>query len=120
MIAAEAITAAAQLRPDNIPDNVKLGWLRELEGRIFSEIVKGRKGEEKFPSTDSMSMTTALFAIKPYEEIYILYICLMSDFYRAEYTRYNNDSLLFNSLFRDFSIQYAKSHPWSKNTIITG
>lgn len=120
MTAKEAIAAAGQLRPDNFTDSEKLNWIKSLEGRIFSEIVNGREGAESFPDINKITADSELFAPKPYEEIYLLYICLMSDFYRAEYNRYNNDSLLFNSLFRDFSIQYAKAHPWKKISRITG
>lgn len=120
MTVAEAIAQASQLRPDDIPGEVKLCWLKNLEKRIFEEIVKGRKDEEKFPDREVFTTDSELFAPEPYHEIYLLYICLMSDFYRAEYTRYNNDSLLFNSLLRDFSIQYAKKHPWNGVSKITG
>ena len=35
----------------------------------------------------------------PHDEIYVLYLCSLIDFYHAEYERYANDNALFDALY---------------------
>lgn len=114
MTAAAAIAAANKLRPDNFTSETKLKWLTDLENRIYNELYSKRKNDGSFTAPESLSGDSVLFAPAPYDEMYVLYICCITDFYRAEYDRYNNDSRMFDTMYADFCSWYANGHEYLK------
>ena len=115
----EAIEAADELRPNTIPKQQKLKWLNDLERRIYNEIYLTHEHEDiPFTDFDSFADDTGLFSPPPYDELYILRLCAMTDFYNAEYDRYNNDIKLLDSLYTAFArLWHAHHAPASKQVI---
>ncbi len=107
----EAIENADRIRPGAYSEDIKRKWVCDMEKRIYNEIFSVYKNEgESFTDLDNITDETELFLPSPYDEIYILYICSMTDFYNGEYQRYNNDTALLTALYSDFCVFYNRNH----------
>lgn len=87
----EVLAAVDSLRPNEIGKAEKLGWLMDIESRIYEDVYQTHEHDgigftdmEKIGTDDS----TELFVKRPFSEIYILFLCSLIDFYHAEYERY--------------------------------
>lgn len=120
MTAEKSISTADELRPNSILKELKLKWLCDIESRIYNEVfITHKNGDSKFTDTENITGGTTLFLKPPYDEVYILYLCSMIDFYNGEYGRYNNDNALLKALYKDFCIYYNSTHESASAEIIT-
>lgn len=112
MTANEAIAKADTLRPNQIPKDVKVEWIKQLERTICIEIYNTHDTTDiEFTDIESKTFEDdTLFASSPYDEIYMQYICVKIDYYNAEYERYNNDSATFKALYNDYGSYYNRTH----------
>ena len=91
MTVKEVIETVDALRPNEIAAEDKRKWLYELESRIYEDLYVTHEHEGiGFTDTEKILSdgTTELFIKAPHDEIYILYLCSLIDFYHAEYERY--------------------------------
>ena len=123
MTVKEVIETVDALRPNEIAAEDKRKWLYELESRIYEDLYVTHEHEgigftdtEKILSDD----TTELFIKAPHDEIYILYLCSLIDFYHAEYERYANDNALFEALYESCCRFWNSRHISCVRTEITG
>ncbi|MCD8036037.1 MAG: hypothetical protein LUE88_01445, partial [Clostridiales bacterium] len=54
--------------------------------------------------------TTVLLSPNPYDELYVHGIKRQIDLNNEEYSKYNNDCLLFNSVYTNFYDWYNREH----------
>ena len=102
MTVKEVIETVDALRPNEIAAEDKRKWLYELESRIYEDLYVTHEHEGiGFTDTEKIMSdgTTELFIKAPHDEIYVLYLCSLIDFYHAEYERYANDNALFDALY---------------------
>ena len=88
MTVKEVIETVDALRPNEIAAEDKRKWLYELESRIYEDLYVTHEHEGiGFTDTEKITSdgTTELFIKAPHDEIYILYLCSLIDFYHAEY-----------------------------------
>lgn len=107
------------MRPNSLSADRKIKWLCDIEDRIYNEIYLTHKHDDiPFTDFDRYGENTTLFAPPPYDELYVLYLLAMTDFYHAEYDRYNNDIRPFESLYSAFSALWHREHEAASEQMI--
>lgn len=68
------------------PDEVKIQWMRDVDGRVLSDIHNIPPDKIKLPQgeTDTLALPDS------YSKAYMLYIRAMIDFFNGVYTGYTN------------------------------
>lgn len=110
MTIAEAITNLGSVKPHQYGEDVLIRWLSDLDGLIFEEVMKGREGAPESFTRYTDDMGAELLVPEPYADIYIRYMAAQVDFYNAEYDRYNNSMLMFNTMYTAFADWYNRNH----------
>jgi hypothetical protein len=90
-----------------------------VEGRIQTEVM-GISPADVVSYDYSVDSGKALLVVHPYYEVYELYVMSKIDYHNKEYGDYQNDTIMFNSAFKDYSSYYkrtnaASSSPYIKN-----
>ena len=116
----EAIEKADRLRPNSFTVEDKKAWLADFESRIYNEIYSTHKCDIPFTDVSQMTEETKLFVKPPYDELYQLYLCSVVDFFNAEYSRYNNDMIMLNSLYSDYERYFNNNYESAGSTVIKG
>lgn len=111
MTIGEAIQRSDALHPNGFDQATKIGWLSDLDGRIYEEIIKTHEGgAEAFSGYTAADPSTRLLAPEPFSALYIPYLIMQVDYYNAEITRYNNSSVVYNLAYQDFANWYNRTH----------
>ena len=82
----KVIEKAMSLKCDSFSDEIKCGWLSELDGKIMRETMHNN---EFTPYVFPKDGDKELLVKSPYDNIYELYIITMSDFYSGEIGNYS-------------------------------
>lgn len=136
----EALDRIDMMRPNMMKKEFKVAALSELDGRIWSEIIKNHEDglprpltpaeqiyflppeergtetepddqPEDFPGyTMETDPGTELLAPFPYDEIYLYWLASKVDFQNLEMDKYNNDRILFNTAWNDLGDWYTRTH----------
>lgn len=121
MTIAEALSGIDNLKRNGVPEEVKISWLSELDGRVYNSIISTHEGNTiaECPHYDENTIrTTELIIPAPYERIYLLYLESQIDYTSGEVNRYANAYAMFNSLLSEFAREYNKTHmPKPKGTL---
>lgn len=72
------------IRPNEVCDEVKIGWIGELDGRVQCELMKMNADEVQIP----VSEDDTLIVPDPYGEVYLLYLVAMIEMTAANYDAY--------------------------------
>lgn len=110
----EAITKADDLKPNQYKYPVKVGWISDIDGTIWNEIISHREHDPQMhwdPYGENTDPSIKLLAEDPYSELYIYYICAMVDWYNGEFTRYANSRQAFNDKYQAYADWYNREHP---------
>lgn len=94
------------VKPNKYDDAQKIGWLNELEGRIYNELLKKHEGFEDvtFEGYDENTPGgTELLIQGSYSDVYIKWLMCQIDFHNAEILRYNGSATMFNSAWADLA-----------------
>lgn len=86
----EAIKRADALRPNEIPEEQKVSWLYELEGKLAE--MRGAS-----PPARTWPADTVLLMPPPCDNVYELYLCVMICQANQETEQYANDMVVFNA-----------------------
>lgn len=100
----------------------KIAWLNQLDGRIKREIIDRHEGAQdiKFEKYDeNTNADTKLLASGAYEDLYIYYLEAMIDRANQESEHFNNDMIMFNSVYTAFARDYNRRN-MPKETNIKG
>ena len=108
-----AIDLADQMKPNMMATPVKLKFLNEVEGKIYSEIVLTHvhsMAECEKPEYDTgTDPGTVLIMPAPYDMLYVYYIMMKIDLLNQEMDKYNNDGALFEQA-------YGEAQDWWNRT----
>ena len=104
----EVITNVDDLKPNAYSEEDKKRWLKEIETKIYKEIVMTH--EDACEMTDFTNENSNLIAQTPYDTLYITYVCAKIDFYNNETARYNNQMMMFNQEYFEFGNWYNRNH----------
>lgn len=114
----EAISLCDRIKPNQYSREEKLRWLSDVDGQIQREILDC-VGPGEFTGYDPGTPgETMLLAPAPYEGLYEAYLSAQIDLHNGEFTRYQNNAQLYNSVFAAFAAWYRREHmPLQENLI---
>ena len=99
-----AISLADNARPNTLSDDVKFGYLHELETSV-AEMMQAETPVNPFPED------TELLLPPPYDNVYKLYLLAMCDFEMQDMELYTADYAMFNSKYKDAMAAWRRTHP---------
>ncbi len=109
MRALEAIALLDALLPNSYEQELKLRWLSELDGMIYRELLSWYEGApEKAPG--ALGEEDELLVASPYDGLYADYMAAMIHLHDAEFERYANAMLRYNSAYSAFAADYNRKH----------
>ena len=117
----EAITKTAAIKPHKYDRETLVGWLSDLDGLIYNEIVKWHEGGGDIPHgpyNDPADADTTLLVPEPYADVYIKYLAVQIDFNNAETARYQNSMIMFNTALSAFADWYNRNNLPKQNNFI--
>lgn len=102
------------LRPNTIPEQIKIGWLVTLDATLRHSVVKQHEAEGALilgtgADMDSSPAATLLLPV-PHHEMYHYWLCAQIDFALGEITRYSNSMALYNAAYDAFVSAYKAGH----------
>lgn len=107
MTVSEIISRADAIRPNSIPEEVKLGFLSDVEGDVRVLIrCEDPAGVKPLTAADRGKVLTAPH---PFDKLYTHYLCAMYAWHAGDSEMYANDRVVFETAWRD----YAK---WNQRT----
>lgn len=110
-----------ELKPNQFEDNVLIGWLNAVEGKLITEVFSMREEDERIAALnykkydEKTDMDTELLVQDPYTDLYKYYLFSMIDFTNEEMDRYTNSMLMFNTSWQEFVNYWYRTH----DTILT-
>lgn len=113
MLISEAIEITDRIKPNAYGREEKVKWLSDIDMQIYEEIIKTHIGDERIFNGydgDTDINVTELLAQNPYDELYIHGLKRQIDLNNEEYSKYNNDCLLFNSVYTNFYDWYNRKY----------
>ena len=113
MTITEAITRTDTMKPNAYSTNDKISWLSRLDGMVKRLIIDTHEDGEDiiFAGYDSdTDMETELLVPAPFDDIYLRWLEAQIDYANAEYNKYNNSIIMFNSAFEVYSSYYNRNH----------
>lgn len=115
MTISEAIDLLDVLKANKYTDEQKRGWLTELDGQVYKEIISTHAPDENTPESfagyDAETPgDTVLLVPSPYNDVYMHYLAMKVDLYNTEIINYNNDQQLFNAAYDSYAQYYNRTH----------
>lgn len=104
----EVISQTDELLVNAFNDEQKLEWLKNIENKIYQEIVL--KHENQVPMTDFENDNNELIAKTPYDNLYTSYLIAMIFKYTQETQRFNNAMIVFNQEYQEFANYYNRNN----------
>jgi hypothetical protein len=107
----EAINKIDVLKPNNYTQSEKVKWLSNLDGIIKSEIIDTHEGGAAVVFngyTDNTPIDTVLLVPAPYDDLYIKWLEAQIDYTNAEYGKYNNSVMAYNTAYSAFERYYNR------------
>ena len=115
MKAIEAIEEVNLLAPNQYENDLKLKWLRDLDGKIYRELIEIHEDAEtagRFKAADYTDEETELLIGPPYDrDIYVSFLRGKIAQADAETERYNLYASVFNSEYGQFAAWYNRTTP---------
>ena len=109
-----AIALCDDLRPNQYPRELKIGWLSKLDGRIFRELLMTHTDcpMDSFTGYDETTDgSTELLVPDPYgEDVYNYFLQAQIDKENGETTRYNQSITMYNNAYRAYANDHHRSH----------
>lgn len=113
MTIAEAIAQCDAMKPNQYSEAQKVAWLSNLDGMIKLEVIDTHEGGDLIEFTPYGALTdldtTDLLVSEPYADLYTKWLFAMIDFNNAEFTRYNNSMMMFNSAYGNYATYYNRT-----------
>jgi len=116
----EAITQVRAIKPNQYDDTTLVKWLSDLDGLIYNEIVKWHEGTDDVSHGPygASDMNTVLLVPEPYSDVYIKYLSAQVDYNNAEFARYNNSMVMYNTALSAFADWYNRNNMPVQNSSI--
>jgi hypothetical protein len=110
MTGKEAIEKTDALRPNALNFEQKLGWLSDLDGLAFREVVLTHEHNEGVTFEHYKNGEEELIIQPPDTDVYHHYLCMQIDLACRELTPYNNDKTMFNNTYLTWVDAYNREH----------
>ena len=96
------------MKPNAFSNEVKTGWVNELENMVQTEIFL-LAPEEMVEYTWEANAESELLIKAPYSKLYWIYLSAMIDFTHGEYDKYSQTMQMFNTWLQEYQIWYART-----------
>lgn len=108
MTARRVIEEFRESYPSSLGEDTLSDWLRELEGKIITEIVNTHEGAPcpRHIFTDDSALT----AKEPYSSLYGAYLRMKCDLEFGDTQRYKTSGGVFAAAWADFANYYNRTH----------
>ena len=109
----EAINRIDTLKFNTYTQSEKVAWLSTIDGTIKREVIDTHEGGEDIVFegyTDDTPLETELLAPAPYDDLYIKWLEAQIDYANAEYGKYNNSKMAFNTAYTAYESWYNRNH----------
>ncbi len=115
MKAIDMIEELDGLDPNQYGSELKLGWLRDLDGRIFRELISRHEDAEtaeRYAAADYSDSEVELLVPEPYaRDVYVNYLRGRVAEANAETERYNLYASAYNEAYGEFAAWYNREVP---------
>lgn len=112
MTIGEAIRRADEAKPNAIEKRDKVRWLSDVDETVYRKLIRTHRGGgalEFDGYTDQTPDDTLLFAVQPYDEMYVYYLMAQIDLWNNELDRYQNSQALYNQAYAEYANHYNRS-----------
>lgn len=113
MTVSEIISRADVLRPNSVPEEVKRGFLSDVEGEVRVMICKEDPASVK-PLTEA-DVGKVLTTPTTFAKLYVYYLCAMYAFYAQDTELYANDRAVFEKAWSDYAKWYVRTGGGAKD-----
>lgn len=103
----KVIEKVDSLKPNSYDEEVKLGWISELDGNV-KRLVMQEEGYTPYAYPDDMDKELLIPA--PFDSVYELYLEAMIDYHNREFQNYNNSAAMFETRYSDYKKAYIREH----------
>lgn len=115
MTVSEAIALVDKLKPNHYTTAQKVGWLNDLDGMLFDDVVLTHQRDEAVPDAfvpydAAGDLQDVLIAPHPYDSIYRFWLESQIDLENAELVKYNQDAALYNQALDNFGAWYNRNY----------
>ena len=111
----EVLALVDDLKPSNISTERKIGWLNDLDRRVFDDIFARHERDASTPETfagytEVTDEETVLLIPEPHCEVYRWFLEMQIDLANMEMAKYNNSMMLFTAAWNDYAGAYHRTH----------
>ena len=107
----EIIEQADAISPNAIPEQMKIGWIGELDGNIALNVMLMDISEaQQFRYTYPECMKHEPLVSFPHDGIYVLWLRAKIDDYNGEVERYENSMQQYNAAYGNFVRWFARTY----------
>ena len=109
----EAINQTDALKPNTYSQEDKIKWLSNLDGIIKREIIDTHEGAESVAFegyNEATELDTVLIVPAPYDDIYIKWLEVQIDYANADYGKYANSMVMYNTAYATFASYYNRNN----------
>ncbi|MBR3789539.1 MAG: hypothetical protein IKJ86_06075 [Clostridia bacterium] len=116
MTVSEVLENYNEENQNDISEKLKKLWISELDKKIAGELNQNREGlKSDFYSIEKDELFI-LNAPTEYDEIYLVYLKMKTDYYLGETERYNNSAKIYNNLYFEMGNFISRSFKKRNNT----
>ena len=101
----QLLTLVDASKPNEQSDEVKISWIRDVEGRVLSEIHGIPMDKISLPNSDGDILTLP----ETYARVYVLYIAAMIEFFSKNYTGYTHLAREFESALAMYARYFIRT-----------
>ena len=111
MTVLEAIGLADEMKPNSVPQVMKVRWLCVLDGLIWRNVFRthGMRGEFQ-PYDPDTDLGRELLVKAPYDTLYRRWLEAQIDLSNGEYERYNAQITVFSDEYAAFENDFHRNH----------
>lgn len=118
MTIAEVLAYVDEVKPNTYDENIKIGWLSEVDGKVFNDVILTHE-REAAEDEELMTEFTAYTEDNEYQEllipdtyadVYKHYLFAMIDYSNGESDRYTNSMIMYNSRYQEYTYWYNRTH----------
>ncbi len=120
MTISEVLAKVDEIKPNTYDDNIKIGWLSELDGKVFNELVLTHEHEEdaEFTGYTEADMEKELLIPFPYTDTYTNWLYAMIDYSNGETDRFSNSMVMFNNSYSTYAKYYNSTNKPNQQNIL--
>ena len=114
MTIGEAIAAVQSIKPTPLPRAQLVRWLDEVDRTVVRELAHTHcygtdlQFDGYDPDADTGADDVLLLAPKPYDRMYVYFLCAQIDKHNQEFDLYQNNAALYNLAYNDYAAYYNR------------